>query len=243
MKKTETTDKLGQEFLDRQAEIIRSREADRAFRDDLKSGWAKDVLANNAAKPFDANEVRIPLPERIKKAPLLTIAELRDRVTEAGDAIHSAVEQFRHDDAHRDAYYGDLKAAEETVARLERELAEARAEAESLRSRGTPKDQFLQAVCRGELEVLGVAGAIINRLLEDAAQRSFSCAYEKLSPSTKSDLFIQFADRLQTYRSSGYATRLGKQAGNGRELTSETIQARADGLLVELSEFLDRELA
>jgi hypothetical protein len=231
-------------ILEQRRQLSEERAAARANGTELTEGWHPDSLKGNqnVAKPFDANEVRIPLPERIKKAPLLTIAELRERATEAGNAIHYSVEQFEHDDAHRDAYYGDLKAVEETIARLERELAEARAEAEALKSRGTPKEAFLQSICRGELDVLGVAGAIIDRLLENASLASFKCGYEKLSPSTKADLFVQFADRLQVYR-SGSTTRLGKQSSGGREVTAEQVQSRAHSLLAELSAFLDKELA
>jgi chromosome segregation ATPase len=240
-------------FLKEQERIIEQRrqldtehEAARANGTELARGWHPSVIksADNGATPgvFDANEERRPLPPRLQKPALLSIAELRERATEVGNSIDAAVEQFKHDDAHRDNFYADLKTAEETVARLERELAEAKAEAEQLRSRGTPKEQFLNNICKGELAVLGVAGAIIDRLLEDASQASFHCSYEKLSPSTRNDLFVQFADRLQIYR-SGFYTRLGKRAALKQSLTAEQVQARADDLLKDLTDLLDKELA
>jgi hypothetical protein len=248
MKKTETNDFLRNQenILEQRRQLAAEREAQRLAGTENQVGWHPDIIksADNIAKPgvFDANQERIALPPRLQKPALLSIAELREKATEVGNSIDSAVSQFKHDDAHRDAYYGDLKAAEETVARLERELAEAKAEAEQLRSRGTPKEQFLNAICRGELDVLGVAGAVIDRLLENASKKSFNCSYEKLSPANKSDLFIQFAERLQIYR-SGFYTRLGKRAALKQTLTSEQIQARADELLSDLSELLDKELA
>jgi chromosome segregation ATPase len=235
-----------EDVLEQGRQLAAEREAQRQAGTENQVGWHPDVIksAENGAKPgvFNANEERRPLPPRLQKPALLSIADLRERATEVGNSIDAAVEQFKHDDAHRDNFYADLKTAEETVARLERELAEAKAEAEQLRSRGTPKEQFLNNICKGELAVLGVAGAIIDRLLEDASQASFHCSYEKLSPSTRNDLFVQFADRLQIYR-SGFYTRLGKRAALKQSLTAEQVQARADDLLKDLTDLLDKELA
>ena len=145
----QTIDPVGRQFLERQAEIVRQRQEARTESDDLKAGWDPSVMkdGDNMPKPavFDANEVprHLPTPEqRIKKAPLLPIEELREKAIAAGDEIQGAVEQFKHDDNNRDAYYAELKSAGELIDKLEHELSAAKAKADELKARAHLKRSF-----------------------------------------------------------------------------------------------------
>ena len=88
---------------------------------------------------------------------------------------------------------------------------------------------------------MGIVGVIIDRLSENASQETFHCAFEQLPTETKQALRIQFG-HLRTF-TSGFYTRLGKQASQQRELTTEQIEARATEMLRDLSDLLDKELA
>jgi len=106
--KTETTDKLGQEFLERQRQIIRDREEAGTQRDDLKAGWGKDALAKGndnlpaPAAPFDANEAHMQLPPRLQKPAILTVEQLRQEVD---NAVQDSLHQFEQDNSSLDLFY------------------------------------------------------------------------------------------------------------------------------------------
>jgi hypothetical protein len=176
-----------------------------------------------------------------KSPPIPTVEQLRQEVDNVGNAVQDALDQYEQDNSSLDAFYAEQRKADELVSRLEAQLAEARSKADGLRSQGSPKQRLLNAVCKLELAVVATAGSILIAKLQDAALSTFRCDYEKLPKETQAALRIQF-ERLRRYQ-SGYATRLGKLVSQGRELSVEQVQARAQELLQELTGLDERELA
>jgi nucleotide-binding universal stress UspA family protein len=239
-------------FLKEQERIIEQRrqldaehEAARANGTELTKGWHPDVIksAENGAKPgvFDANKERMPLPPRLQNPPIPTVEQLRQEVDNVGNAVQDALDQYESDNASLDRFYQSQRDADALVAELEAKLSEARAQAESLRSQGSPKQRLLNEVCKLELAVVGAAGAILTARLEEAAHQTFHCSYDVLPKETQQALRIQF-ERLRRY-STGYAVRFGKLVSQGREFSVEEVQARAQELLQELTDLDDKELA
>jgi nucleotide-binding universal stress UspA family protein len=232
-------------ILEQTRQLSEQQELDRANGTELAKGWHPDVIksADNDAKPgvFDANKERMPLPPRLQKPPIPTVEQLRQEVDNVGNAVQDALDQFEQDNSSLDAFYAEQRKADELVSRLEAQLTEARAQAECLRSQGSPKQRLLNEVCKLELAVVGAAGAILTARLEEAAQQTFHCSYDVLPKETQQALRIQF-ERLRRY-STGYAVRFGKLVSQGRELSVEEVQARAQELLQELTDLDDKELA
>jgi hypothetical protein len=234
-----------EDVLEQHRQLAAERLAQRQAGTENQVGWHPDVLkgASNIAKPgvFNANEERRPLPPRLQKPPILTTEHLRQEVDNVGNAVQDALDKYEQDNSSLDAFYAEQRKAAELVSRLEAQLAEARSKADGLRSQGSPKQRLLNAVCKLELAVVATAGSILTAKLQDAALSTFRRDYEKLPKETQAALRIQF-ERLRRYQ-SGYATRLGKLVSQGRELSAEQVQARAQELLQELTDLDDKELA
>jgi hypothetical protein len=234
-----------EDVLEQRRQLAAEREAQRQAGTENQVGWHPEIIksADNGAKPgvFNANDERISLPPRLEKPPIPTVEQLCQEVDNVGNAVQDALDQFEQDNSSLDAFYAEQRKADELVSRLEAQLAEARAQADLLRSQGSPKQRLLNAVCRLELAVVGTAGSILTAKLEEAAQSTFHCSYAILPKETQSALRIQF-ERLRRYQSS-YATRFGKLVSQGREFSAEQIQGRAQELLQELTDLDDTELA
>ena len=178
------------------------------------------------------------LPPRLQKPAILTVEQLRQEVD---NAVQDSLHQFEQDNSSLDLFYQSRRDADALVAELEARLAEARSEADELRSQGSPKQKLIDAVCKLELLVVGVAGAILTTKLQDAAQTVFHADYEALPKETQAGLRVQF-ENLRRY-STAYAYRFGRQVSDGREFSVEQVQARARELLQELTDLDDKELA
>jgi hypothetical protein len=199
--KTETKDKAGQEFLERQAEIIRQRNADRAVRDDLKSGWHPDVIksADNVAKPFDANSVsrgpnaNVPRIQKQELPGLEVIRELFDEL--ATDLTDSKADYAT---LSLDEYFAPQKAAEAKVATLRHQLAAAELELAAV-TRPHPHEAFRSLVCESEMRVNQLAGLLLVKLVDEKSREKFNIPADRLEEPVRKSLAIQFEDRLRRF--------------------------------------------
>jgi hypothetical protein len=197
--KKEQNDALGQEFLRRQAQIVKER--DEFKRGPLSDGWGKDALIKNTENlpAFDPSKVsagpnaNVP---RIKRQELPT----REAIRELFEELENDLEVSKADYAtlSLDEYFAPQKAAEEKVADLRRQLAAAEIELEHA-TRPQPQEAFKSFVQESEMRVNQLAGLLLAKLVDEASRKQFNVPADRVDEAVRKSLAMQFEDRLRRF--------------------------------------------
>jgi hypothetical protein len=197
--KTEKHDPLGEQFMRRQAQIVRQR--DEFKRPSLTEGWAKDALTagTDNLPAFDPNKVsggpnaNVP---RIKRQELPSMAVIREVLEELANDITDSKADYEN--LSLDEYYAPQKAAEKKVAQLRQQLAEAELELANA-TRPHPHEAFKSFVCESEQRVNSIAGLLLTKLVDEASRKQFNVSADRLEEPMRKSLAIQFEDRLRRF--------------------------------------------
>jgi hypothetical protein len=197
--KTEKHDPLGQEFLRRQAEIVRQR--DEYKRGPLSEGWAKDALTAGTDNPpaFDPSKVstgpnaNVP---RIKRQELPRLEVIKELLTELSNDLE--VSKADYATLSLDEYFAPQKAAEAKVADLRRQLAQAELELANA-TRPHPHEAFKSFIQESEMRVNSIAGLLLTKLVDEESRKQYKVPAERLDELVRKSLALQFEDRLRRF--------------------------------------------
>jgi hypothetical protein len=191
-------DPLGQEFLRRQAEIVKQR--DEFKRGPLSEGWSKDLLKDTENLPaFDPSKVsagpnaNVP---RIKRQELPSLEVIKELLTELANDLE--VSKADYATLSLDDYFAPQKAAEKKVAQLRQQLAEAELELANA-TRPHPHEAFRSFIQESEHRVNSIAGLLLTKLVDEASRKQFNVPAERLDESVRKSLALQFEDRLRRF--------------------------------------------
>lgn len=177
------------------------------------------------------------LPQRFIRPAPLTLNEVREQLLVAGNTIDAAKEQYKSDTASLDVFYAERNAVKLEIAELQAKLRERQARLTEIESAGTPKDRFLSAIVKSEVDVVSAASSLFTTLCEQAAKTIFGVSFDELSNDGKRDASARFKKVFQRF-TSGFYQRLGRTA---KTATVEQIDKRSDELLSDVSELIDSE--
>jgi hypothetical protein len=182
-------------------------------------------------------DVSRPLQPRIVKPSPLTLDEIKAGLIEAGNQIDNASETFEHDSVSLDKFYSEQTSLRLEIEELKRQLAEKQNRLQQLESAGTPRDIFSAAVVGLERQVAGLAGSLLVTLSEQAAQMVHGISFEELSKDGQRDAQARYRKVLGRFQSNFYL-QIGRTHATA---TGEQIEARANQLLDDIDQLLDKE--
>jgi hypothetical protein len=179
-----------------------------------------------------------PVHPRIQKPTPLTVDKIKSGLISLGDSIEASREQFTADNASLDAFYARQAELRSEVAELQRQLKEKEDKLRELEAAGSPRDQFASAVVKAERDVMGLGGALLASLSEEASQRIYGISFEELSSKeARRDVQARYRKTLGFLQSQFYL-KLGRESATA---TAEQVEARAAELLDDVSALLDSE--
>jgi hypothetical protein len=235
--KTEKQDPLGQEFLRRQAEIVRQR--DEFKRGPLSEGWGKDSLTAGTENlpAFDPSKVsagpNADVP-RIKRQELPSLAVIRELFEEL--AIDLTDSKADYATLSLDEYFAPQKAAEAKVADLRRQLAAAEIELEHA-TRPHPHEAFKSFVQESEMRVNQLAGLLSTKLVDEESRRQYKVPADRLDEAVRKSLAIQFEDRLRRYVVNFY-----QRTHRTHQPSDAQVNERAEQILADVQQIVAENL-
>jgi hypothetical protein len=230
--KNEKHDPLGEQFLRRQAEIVRQR--DEFKPGPLSEGWSKDVLKSTENLPaFDPSKAsagpnaNVP---RIKRQELPSLEVIKELFNEL--ATDLTISQHDYATTSLDEYFAPQKAAEAKVAELRQRLAEAELELENA-TLPHPHEAFRSFICESEQRVTSLAGLLLTKLVDEASREKFNVAAERLDEPVRKSLAIQFEDRLRRFVVAFY-----QRTHRTHQPTDAQLNERVEQILVDVQQIV-----
>ena len=225
--KTEKHDPLGDQFLRRQAEIVKQRDEFKAGA--LSEGWNKDALKGTENIPaFDPSKVsagpnaNVP---RIQRQELPSLAVIRELLSELANDLE--VSKADYAGTSLDEYFAPQKAAEAKVANLRRQLAAAEIELEHA-TRPHPHEAFKSFVQESEMRVNSIAGLLLTKLVDEESRKQYKVPAERLDELVRKSLALQFEDRLRRFVVNFYQRTHRTHQPSDAQLNERAEQILAD---------------
>jgi hypothetical protein len=193
----EKRDFLGEQFLARQSEIVKSRQSQTST--STETGWHANAVAQpQEQKPFDTRTVRDPetQPKRLVKPELPKPESIKSDL----DTLISDLEVCRkeYSELSLDVYYRPQREAQAKVDALREQLAQAEAELEQA-TLPHPHQVYRSFVESSEAQISQRATLLIEVLTNEAANKQFGVNADRLPADTKKALSLRFQDRLRKY--------------------------------------------
>jgi G3E family GTPase len=235
--KTEKHDPLGEQFLRRQAEIVRQR--DEFKPGPLTEGWGKDSLTAGTENlpAFDPSKVSLGpnanVP-RIKRQELPSLEVIRELLAELANDLE--VSKADYATTSLDEYFAPQKAAEAKVADLRRQLAAAEIELEHA-TRPHPHEAFKSFVCESEQRMNSIAGLLLTKLVDEESRRQFKVPAERLDELVRKSLALQFEDRLRRFVVNFY-----QRTHRMRQPSDAQLNERAEQILADVQQIVAENL-
>jgi hypothetical protein len=235
--KTEKHDPLGEQFLRRQAEIVRQR--DEFKPGPLTEGWGKDSLTAGTENlpAFDPSKVSLGpnanVP-RIKRQELPSLEVIRELLAELANDLE--VSKADYATTSLDEYFAPQKAAEAKVADLRRQLAAAEIELEHA-TRPHPHEAFKSFVQESEMRVNQLAGLLLTKLVDEASRKQFNVPADRLDEAVRKSLAMQFEDRLRRFVVNFY-----QRTHRTHQPSDAQLNERAEQILADVQQIVAENL-
>jgi hypothetical protein len=235
--KTEKHDPLGEQFLRRQAEIVKQR--DEFKRGPLSDGWGKDALTKDTENlpAFDPSKVSAgpnANAPRIKRQDLPSLEVIRELLEELANDL--TVSKSDYENLSLDDYFAPQKAAEEKVAQLRQRLAEAELELANA-TRPHPHEAFKSFVCESEQRVNSIAGLLLTKLVDEESRKQYKVPAERLDESVRKSLALQFEDRLRRFVVNFY-----QRTHRTHQPSDAQLNERAEQILADVQQIVAENL-
>jgi hypothetical protein len=235
--KKEQNDPLGEQFLRRQAEIVKQR--DEFKPGPLSEGWGKSALTAGTENlpAFDPSKVsagpnaNVP---RIKRQDLPSLEVIKELLTELAKDLE--VSKADYATLSLDEYFAPQKAAEAKVANLRRQLAAAEIELEHA-TRPHPHEAFRSFVQESEMRVNSIAGLLLAKLVDEASRKQFNVPADRLDEAVRKSLAIQFEDRLRRFVVSFY-----QRTHHTHQPSDAQLNERAEQILADVQQIVAENL-
>jgi hypothetical protein len=180
------------------------------------------------------------LPVRPVKPELPALKALKLGLTNLGNAVDSAREQFAANNENLSDYYStdEQQQLRSDIADLQAQLAEKTDRLNELVSKPSPKAVFYDAVKDAECGVVQLARALVERLSSDAALKVFGVDFQQLSAGSRKDVGLRFKSALSAWLDGGGSFTI---LTRNPQASVDQIDQRADKVLEAVNSILDLE--